>query len=910
MWLAMLASAGFAGCGQDQSHNAARDIASAPIPTPLVTSRAIEPHPATTQPVGSFPFNMILSPSGKYAITTDQGSRQMLCSVDVNTGEEVSHLSFSTTSLDPHNGLYYGLAFAPDGTLYAAGGNSDSIAVLHLSDDGKLVQERQIATRKGDFPSGLFLDERGRLYVANNDPISTKAPYQTPGSVSIYEASTGKEIGRFEFTDSPAQTPNFPLAVAVLRDGGKLYVSSQRDSAVYVLNTSDPSTPKLLTKIETGAHPIALLLDKNQSRLFVANASSDTVSIVDTHSDRVVHTILLRPEIARDVAGATPNGLALSPDEKRLYVTLGDMNAVAVIDPDDAELDGYIPVGWYPTALAIPPSGKRLFVLNAKGLVARHPNPPAGKKGQISPLSLLEGNLISLPIPSRQELREQTERVLQLARLVPRYVRRDNPLAGIGLQAGKIKHVIYIVKENRTYDQVLGDLPQGNGDPSRCLFGRQVTPNLHAIAERFVLLDNFYDCGEVSGDGWNWSTQAQANEYVARNVPYSYSGRGRSYDYEGAINDYPAGGFPAKDSDGKPLSADPKYKNGAPSIPDVAEAPGGHIWDLVRKANLSYRNYGFYLSDGVKRGKEMMLPANYPNSIGLQPGGHDLAGISDIDFLRFDLNYPDSEAPLHYSTKFNDKEFLRPRAAFGVHDAPSRFSEWHHEFEQMLAKSPDGSAVPAFMTIRFCVDHTMGTNPNHHSPQSMVADNDYACGQLVDAISHSPIWNSTAIFIIEDDAQNGPDHVDAHRSVCYVISPYIKAHSVDHTFQNTASCLRTMELLMGLPPMCQYDATSDPIMDWDASPSNAAPYAAIEPDREILRQINGRSSPKSPISPEQKAMMDESAKMDFAHADRAPADRLNEIIWKSVKGDDAMMPPTPHGPPPTVARGSQKDDDD
>jgi YVTN family beta-propeller protein len=679
---------------------------------------------------------------------------------------------------------------------------------------------------------------------------------------------------------------------------------------VYVLNTAVSGEPKLITKIETGAHPVALLLDKAQSRLFVANASSDTVSIIDTRSDQVVHTILLRPEIAKDVAGATPNGLALSPDEKRLYVTLADMNAVGVIDPDDAELDGYIPVGWYPTAIAVPPNGKRLFVLNAKGLDSRHPNPPEGKSRQVSPLTLLEGNLISLAIPSHDQLRAQTQRVMELARLTPKYVRRGNPLAAIGLQAGRIKHVIYIVKENRTYDQVLGDLPQGNGDPSRCIFGRQVTPNLHALAERFVLLDNFYDCGEVSGDGWNWSTQAQANEYVSRNVPYSYSDRGRSYDYEGAINDYPAAGFPAKDPQDKPLSTDPLYKNGAPAVPDVGEAPGGHIWDLARKARLSYRNYGFYLSDGVKHGKDVIIPANYPNSVGLQPGGHDLDGISDLDFLRFDLNYADSEAPLRFARKFSDNTFLRPHATFGIHDAPSRFAEWHHEFEEMLAKAPDGSAVPTFMTVRFGDDHTMGTNPNHHSPRSMVADNDYACGQLVEAISHSPIWKSTAIFILEDDAQNGPDHVDAHRSVCYVISPWIKAQSVDHTFQNTASCLRTMELLMGLPPMCQYDATSDPILDWDASPTNDAPFDAIEPDRDILGQINGKNSPKAPISPEQKSMMDESSKMDFAHADHAPADRLNEIIWKSVKGDDAVIPATPPGPPPTIARGVKKDDDD
>jgi YVTN family beta-propeller protein len=901
------------GCGHDSAGPARDSESQSPTsqPSPLPTGRAIDPKATSVAEVGSIPFNMILSPDGKYAITTDQGYQQMLSAIRVSDGRVTSQVPYPSAGSNPHNGLYYGLAMSADGTLYAAQGNADAIAVLHLDAEGNLIAVRTISTRKGDFPSGLSLDDRGRLYVANNDPISAKGrPFEKPGSIAIYEAASGKELGRFEFTDSFGGTPNFPLAVAAVRDGSKLYVASQRDAAVYALDTIDPSAPKLSSTISTGAHPISLLLDRNQSRLFVCNAHSDTVSVVDTKTDKVTQTVLMRPEIARDVAGATPNGMALSPDEKRLYVTLGDMNAVAVVDIGDSEVDGYLPAGWYPTGVVCSPDGKRLLVVNARGIVARHPNPAPGEKKQQSPIVLLQGAVIAIDVPGRKDLKEQTQRVLELDRLTPKHIKAANPLAAIGLRAGKIKHVIYIVKENRTYDQVLGDLPQGNGDPSRCIFGRQVTPNLHAIAERFVLLDNFYDCGEVSGDGWNWSTQAQANEYVSRNVPYSYGGRGRSYDYEGSVNDYPAGGFPAKGPDGKPLSDDPKYKNGAPAIPDVGEAPGGHIWDLARKANLSYRNYGFYFSEGLREGSKVILPANYPRAAGLQPGGHDLDGVSDIDFLRFDLNYADSEAPLQYAQQTGEQDFLRPRKAFGSHDAPSRFSEWNHEFEEYLKRSPDGEGVPSFMTVRFCVDHTMGTNPGHHSPRAMVADNDYACAQLVEAINHSPIWKSTAIFIIEDDAQNGPDHVDAHRSTCYVISPWIKANSVDHTFQNTASVLKTMELLLGLPPMCQYDAVADPILDWDSAPSNDSPYKAIPPDKSILRQINGKTSPHEPISPEQKAMMDESSKMDFARADHAPADRLNEIIWKSVKGNDSVMPPTPHGPPPTVARGVQKDDDD
>jgi hypothetical protein len=330
---------------------------------------------------------------------------------------------------------------------------------------------------------------------------------------------------------------------------------------------------------------------------------------------------------------------------------------------------------------------------------------------------------------------------------------------------------------------------------------------------------------------------------------------------------------------------------------------------VARRNGLSYRNYGFFVSDVIRSGQTVVIPDNYPNSPGVQPAGHDLDGITDVDFRRFDLDYADSDGPKILAEQNHDPGFLRPRHGYGKDDAPSRFSEWKREFDQMLAKSPDGSAVPAFMTVRFCTDHTMGTNPNHHTPGSMVADNDFAVGQLVEAVSHSPVWKSTAIFIVEDDAQDGPDHVDTHRSTCYVISPWIKAHSVDHAFQNTVSLIRTMELILGLPPMCQYDATADPIMDWDTSPANDEPFQAILPDAKILREVNGPRSPRSPISPEQRGMLDESSKMDFAHADAAPAARLNEIIWKSVRGSHSVMPPTPHGPPPIQPRSVRKDDD-
>jgi YVTN family beta-propeller protein len=930
------------GCAHEIDQD---ERADAPLPTGRWLSGGFA---EASQDVGSLPVNLVLSPDGKFAITTGAGFRESLWSIGTADGRGISQVDYKAGPGDPDNGLYYGLAFGADGALYAAQGAAGRVAVLHLGADGSLNQTGTIKTGAGSFAAGLAVDGRGILYVTDNNPQFAAAAnrkgspaveqahdsFSQPGALLLYDTKTGDRLGRFEF-ESIAQTSKFPLAVTALRDGGKVYVASQRDGAVYAIDARDPAAPKQAAVIATGAHPDALLLNRAGTRLYVANAHSDTISVVDTATDKVVGTVLLRPEIAKDLAGATPTGLALAPDEKTLYAALGDMNAVAVVGLTDgaasepARLLGYVPVGWYPTAVAVTPEGKRLMVANAKGVRARIPHDAAPTGGLGSPLALLEGTLATVAVPGEQSLRDLTQKVLENARLTPRYLGGDNPLKDISLVSDKpqkIRHVIYIVKENRTYDQVLGDLPQGNGDPARCLFGRNVTPNLHSIAERFVLLDNFYDCGEVSGDGWTWSTQAQANEYVQKNVPYEYSGRRHNFDYEGTNNGYPTGGFPALGPDGKPLSNDPRFAAGAKPIPDVAEAPGGHLWDLARKAGLSYRNYGFFVGGGAKNASGAILPENWPSSAGLQPGGHDLAGVTDVDYLRFDLEYADSDAPRLYAEKANDDHFLRLHRKFGKYDATSRFSEWDREFQQMLKKDPSGAAVPALMTVRLGDDHTLGASGGKPSPRAMVADNDYAVGQLVEAVSKSPIWESTAVFVIEDDAQNGPDHVDAHRSTCYVISPWIKKGSIDHTFQNTVSVLRTMELLLGLGPMCQYDAASTAILDWDRSPGNNQPYEAVLPDQAIIGEISPgspRAKPKK-VSPEQTNAADareqaiaelaeESAAMDFTHADRAPADALNRIIWKSVKGPESEMPPTPHRPVPVVSRATRAkggDDDD
>lgn len=885
----------FAGC----SHN----------PDPLITGKSIPPRPPHTQDVGNLPMNLLLTPDGRYAVSTDMGDYQALWSVRTSDGLGISHVDFPNTastrpvapagevptpSADPasikSNGLYYGLALSPDRTLYAAQGAHDTIAVLTLSPDGVLTPKDSIRTRPHDFPAGLALDDRGLLYVSNN-AAGDGDPFKLPGSVAIYDPSTKKELGRYTFSDSHFGTSNFPLGLTTLRDGSKTYVAAERDDCIYVLDTRNPNRPSLITKLPTGAHPVSVLLSRDQHTLFVANSLSDTISLVDTRHDKILSTILLRPRMARDLPGVTPTSLALSPDEKTLYATLGDMNAVAVIDLPSAELRGYIPTGWYPSALAVTPDGKRILVASAKGHAVRSPNntpDPRNPKRKSSTLTLLEGNVSSLEIPSAKKLPTLTETVLKQNRLDTLSTPLPNPLAPIGLSSSHITHVLYVIKENRTYDQILSDLPQGNGDPSLLLFGRNVTPNQHALAERFVLLDNLYACGEVSGDGWDWSTQGMANAYVIRNIPYNYSHRGRRFDEEGQNNGYPVAGAPATDDDGKPLWTAPQFKDGAKPIPDVANT-GRNIWDTARQAGLSLRNYGFFSYNsesfiGVPKG-----PDNYPGAPGLLPGGHDLAGTTNVDYRRFDMDYPDSDAPDFYFRQTGDKNCLFARTEYGRAESRSRFSEWNREFQMMLKKDPSGAAVPNLMLIRLPTDHAVGAKSGKHAPESYIADNDYALGQIVQSVSQSPIWPHSAIFVIEDDAQSGIDHVDAHRTTGFVISPWIKRNSVDHRFYNTDSMLKTMELLLGLPPLCQYDAIADPILDWDTAPNNIAPYFATMPPKSLIAKLNPPASSLAPSDPRRK-LAEASDRMDFAHADSAPARELDAITWRLIRGSDLPVP--------------------
>lgn len=801
----------------------------------LVTGKAITPSGRHVE-VGSFPARMTLSPDGRWIAVASVGFRQFLTVLDAASGRVVSRQAFDRHAPDGElDSINAGLAFAPDrrdpAVLYVARGPQDLVGVFEVDGVGNLQDTgRTLADPSGrpgrenaNVLAGMAVSADGRyLYVAHNGTAS----------LGVLDAASGRVLGR-------VGVAGFPFAVAALP--GKVYVSSERDGVVCVVDVRRPAAPRLLRRIAAGDHPMALLLDGAGRRLFVANAGSDTVSVVDTGADHVVETVLLRPDAARSLPGATPTGLALSPDGRRLYVTLGDMNAVAVVSLQGGRpaLQGYLPVGWYPTDVRA--VGDHLLVSSAKGIAARHPNQgkagPGGSWGQYVQ-NIIEGTVSCIAAPG--DLKASTAQVLA-----------NNRLQRIGAaplsHRPPIEHVIYVIKENRTYDQVLGDLPAGNGDARLTLFGRKITPNQHALAERFVLLDNFYCCAEVSADGWNWSLSGMASEYAERNVPLYYSGRTRYYDFEGT-------------NLGKAVDL--------LGQPDVARAPGGYLWDLCARRGVSYRTYGVFtaaVGDGDARG--------VPDNAVLRRA---LRGHSDPDYRRFDMTYPDSDA-------FQRLGIRPPHhlATYGARHAPGRVAEWRADFERLEARGD----LPRLSILRLPRDHTAGTRAGFSAPRAMAADNDLAVGQIVETVSRSRFWKRTAIVIVEDDAQSGHDHVDAHRSTCYVVSPYVRRGFVDHRFYNTDSVLHTIEALLGLPSMCQYDATAPALDVFADGPDNAAAYVPIVPAKAVLAEVNQGSAYRA----------GDSARLDFSAEDRVPDAVLNDILWHAVKGRDVEAPALRHG---------------
>ena len=570
-------------------------------------------------------------------------------------------------------------------------------------------------------------------------------------------------------------------------------------------------------------HPNEMLLARGGKILFVANANRNTVTVIDTEAGKAIETIgtAIDPKAP---PGSTPNSLALSPDESMLFVSNANTNNLAVVnvkDPGGSAPLGFIPTGWYPTSVRLSRDGKWIFVANGKGATSRanrdgpRPgfaggrNPPPGVHRRPFPGDAFAHSDADSPADGGifpDGLRMQPAQAGRSDRRDRRHNRRRQPDSRESRRA-VADHATSStsIKENRTYDQVFGDMKQGNGDPNLCLFPESVTPNHHALVSEFVLLDNFYVESEVSADGHEWTMGAYATDFVERLWPLGYRGDRRvPYPAEGAHD-------------------------------EAARPAGGYLWDKAAAKGVSYRSYGEF----VKNGRTPHDPAT--------PRVKALEGHIDPMFRSFDMDYPDVK-----------------RA---------------ERFLQELAGFEKAGEMPRLSIVRLPNDHTSGTSPGRWTVTACVGDNDLALGQLVEGLSKSRFWKQMAIFVVEDDAQNGSDHVDAHRTVALAISPYIKRHSVDSTMYSTSSMLRTMELILGLEPMSQFDAAARPMFNAFTATPDFTPYV----HRPAGVDLNARNTatPRWPRSPQARPR------------GRGPRRRLlfNEIIWKAVKGADAIMPP-------------------
>jgi YVTN family beta-propeller protein len=759
--------------------------------------------------LSTFPMASALTPDGKFLLVLNGGYRPPSISViDAATGE--------VTGNAPVTDGWLGLAISPRGDRVYVGGASAAAVFEFSLENGVLKATRAfpiLGTQKPgnlDFIGDVALSPDGRLIYAAD-------LYRD--SVVVLNPQSGMVINRFK-------TGRRPYRILFHPDGKSFFVSHWADGSI---GHYDTATGSQLATLRIGAHPTDIVWRNGgpaeaapgepafAARMFVAASHTNNVYVVGVSATKELSiaesiNIAMTP---RQPLGMTPSGLAIAPDGKRLYVACSDGNVAAVVDisTERSSVEGFIPTGWYPTGVRVLPSGT-LVVLNGRGLrsypnAKDGPNPsravvgvhtePGVRPGYVGYMQT--GTASWIPPFTPDQLDQWSRRAMANSPYRDEKLDATTPLPAI-------QHVIYIVRENRTYDQVLGDLKEGNGDASLTLFGEQVTPNLHKLAREFVLLDNFYVNADVSADGHNWSTAAIAPDYVQKMWPNQYAGRRKLFDFE----------------EQDPLS-----------VP-----PAGYLWTNAASAGLSVRNFGYMATnkkDIAPTGQEQIAAVRDPV----------LAKVTNRFYRAFDLNYPDVDRA---------KVFLTELA----------------EYEQT-------GNMPRLMTLRLGNDHTSGTSVGKIAPLSAAADNDYALGQIVEGVSKSRFWNSTIICVLEDDAQNGPDHVDSHRSPAFLISPFVKRHTVDSSMYNTASMLRTIEFLLGIHPMTQFDAAARPMTASFQSKPDTAPYTAEKP----RTSLDTRNAPTAPAAAA-------SNRMNFDDADQADDDELNEILWRAIRGN---QPPPP-----------------
>jgi len=752
-------------------------------------------------PLGDLPVNMALHPSGKWAAVLHAGyGEHEVVIVDLERKAIVVRAAV------PY--AFYGLCFDATGRrLYASGGEDDLVRAYRF-EKGYLSDPHEIPAGtpggKG-VVSGLSVSRDGKTLFAASAWGDT---------VALIGLGPKAPVRRARLPEG-----SYPYATLPSEDGRRLFVSLWGRAAVAVV---DIASGAVAATWATDSHPTEMALTKDGSRLFVACANSNLVRVLDAKTGRGLESLssALHPNAPN---GSTPNSLALSPDGRALAVANADNNNVALFDvsrPGAGVPLGFIPAGWYPTCVRFTKKGDRILIANGKGIMPhanrQGPNPeappPASVREYIA--GLFKGTLSVVPSPSPTEMAAFTKQAYECSPLragaavsAPAPPPPGHPIPAAVGGASPLKHCLYIIKENRTYDQIFGDVREGNGDPNLCLFPEAVTPNHHALAREFVLLDNFYVDAEVSADGHEWSTAAYATDYDEKAWPLVY--RETSKDKI----PYPTGEDQA-----------------------IVRPAGGYIWERCRAKGLSYRSYG-----------EFVQPGKGPNDPGTS-GLESLAGHFDPEYRSYDLDYSDVK-----------------RA--------DRFIQELHRFESE-------GAMPSFMVMHLPNDHTSGTRAGKPTPTAYLADNDVALGMIVEAVSRSRFWKDTAIFIVEDDAQSGSDHVDAHRTVALVVSPWTKRHAVDSSLYSTTSMLRTMELILGLDPMSQFDAAALPMYASFATTPDLTPYTH-RPGTVGFDQLNVKTAWGSRAS----------EAMDFSKPDAADDIVLSEIVWRSVRGADSPMPP-------------------
>ncbi len=817
------------------------------------------PAPGRIGSTNSFPATIAISPDGRYAALLNDGygtqetlATQSIAVLDLKTNQ-LADFPDKRFGDDAHQSYFLGLVFGSDGKhLYASVGSvtdptgqkppntGNGIAVYTFA-DGKVAPDRfiaiepqalaagkkvAIALRKTppgtaiSYPAGLALlsagagasDKNDRLLVADN----------LSDNVVLLDVASGKVLQSFDLSTSDLVPSSFPYTCVVTRDARRAWCSLWNASRIAELDLpsgkvvrwtklKEPDDP-----IAPGSHPTALLLSPNEKLLYVALSNADKIAVITT-STGLPFDFIVTTASHLEYSGTYPIALAQSAEGKHLFFADASLNAVGVLDVSDllarAETSGsfwspapvgFIPTDWYPAALAV--QGDDLLIATAKGQGAG-PNKGLGKtayevRHQAHPYipTLLRGSIARLNIPSTLGKLGELTRTVEHDNLL-----HNNP-GKIQFPGGKnpIKHVIYVIKENRTYDQVLGDLKVGDGDPSLTLYGADITPNQHKLALQFGVLDNFYDSGEVSGDGHLWSTAAITSDYNEKTWQINYRGKERTYDFQGTV------------ADEYPLD----HKQ-----PDIDDPSTGFLWDNVAHHGLSYRDYGEFVNaawcnknrqaatpkEGTPSAQESTCPRTelhqgdpLPPNVGdphaapspfpwTVPLFNGVKASKAVLRDHFDPLYPDFNTD--YPDQLRADEFLNEFAAY----TRARESNQGPEFQ-----------LPAFVLLYLPDDHTGGTRPERPRPAASVADNDLALGRVVDAVSHSPYWDDTAIFVLEDDAQNGGDHIDAHRSTAFVVSKYSPGTAaepyVDHRFYTTVNLIHTMEMLLGLPPMNQNDA--------------------------------------------------------------------------------------------------------